>query len=610
MTFNIDFFADFNSKLSVGRIWIMVFLGFGFGSASQEFPSRSSSGIYKEELPAPIMYESVIPIVLEYTLPKWNKSEVTFNNWYNCTSEVAPYRYTCPIVYHMNQATLNLHIDFNSLQPVQDQVPHTEFYSKLQSGMDYCDTVQKHFSANYIQQSELNTYIQSLEKCQAGSNLIHLERELQDYNFTIRAPFTTMENRFYNTFYKGITAASLNGSLDLVGSATLSNARTTIQAQLLAHFYAEKNRWTHALHDCRAQTLPHSIVTNEKFQNTLDVISKRSQFLEWSQFAIPMSLMSKYYNLPIADCSFTNTSFVVRILVPINKKTSRPEALKLYKISPVPFSIQGQLCTVQLTQQVFLYDTDRELAFKTSCKPNELCKIAKGYNMADLDLCASALLSENFNDTKANCPFKCYSYQQANVIEERGIITRVASDEYVLNGKSGTVATVKCPSDTAGVEIIFQNEETLELALPCGCNIRLDPNHVYYSEAPCAIELTITHLVPWHLLKRIEDVRPDANELARITSPFNSRIPSTNMNAESFTGQMLPSSTVVVEESSHAVIWILFSITTLALLLGQLYLFYEVKQVRGVNSAHQNWLYRGARDSEAEARLIDQRLHI
>jgi hypothetical protein len=49
-------------------------------------------GIHKENLPQPIFYEGYIPLVLEYQTPKWNKTEITFNNWYKCLSETVPYR--------------------------------------------------------------------------------------------------------------------------------------------------------------------------------------------------------------------------------------------------------------------------------------------------------------------------------------------------------------------------------------------------------------------------------------------------------------------------------------------------------------------------------------
>jgi hypothetical protein len=565
---------------------------------------KASSGVYTEELPPPLLYETIVPVILEYTLPRWNKTDVTFNNWYNCTSEVQPYRYTCPIVYHMNQAVLNLHIDFESLQPVQDQVPHTGFYSRLQSSSDFCTLIQKHFSASFIQQSELNAYIQALEKCVEGGGLIHLERDLPNYSFPIRNPFTTMENRFYNTFYTKIQASN-NGTLDLVASAALSNARSTIQALLLSHYYAERNRWFHATESCRSGILPHTLITAEKFANILDTISKQAGFKDY-EFSIPTSMTSKYYDIPMADCSFTNETFVVRLLVPLNRKEANPEAIKLLRVNAVPFTIDGKICSIWLPQENFLFDSSRQLAFATQCKPNELCKLSKAYHMANLQPCVSALVSGNFNVTKANCAFMCYSFDEANFMEE-GLLTRVAPDRFVVSGQDGTVASVECARDPGNnIEVRFEKEETLELTLPCECKIQLGRNGAFFSEPPCGVDLITAELIPWRLLRNPEDLEVDRDEMAYVRDRIQRQPrPRPVPPAEKLPGAEQVTST----ESSHAPLWIFFGLITLILFLLQLYIYYELRQVRGVKGLPLQTWFR-ARDPESESRLIDSNIHM
>jgi hypothetical protein len=47
----------------------------------EERPHMFVSGVYSERLPSPIFYDTYVPIIFQYELPEWNKSEVTFNNW-------------------------------------------------------------------------------------------------------------------------------------------------------------------------------------------------------------------------------------------------------------------------------------------------------------------------------------------------------------------------------------------------------------------------------------------------------------------------------------------------------------------------------------------------
>jgi len=525
---------------------------------------------------------------------------------------------------------------------VTDVAPHTEYYDNLLSHSSFCNLIQRHFSGVFIQDDELSTYIRALEKCNTDllendSALVFLLRS-SDFNFSIRHPFTKMESNFYNIFYKSITGTN-NGTLDLVASATLSNARATIQGTLLSVYYAEKYRWTHAVQDCSSQLIPHSLITSQGFTEKLDEISKRERFLKNYDYAIPMSLISKYYSVPIADCTYTNDTFVVRIQLPVKAKASKidtteapPPSPRLLTLKPATFVYHNKICSVQVdSQQRYAYDGINNIAYRTNCKSNELCLNSETFAHRFVDRCATALVGRNFEEVITYCKFECAPQIRTSIFgEEPGEVMRAGNDKFIIAGH-GTKAVVNCHSggsssapylgnDQSSISVNSKEESTefsvegdgaLEVTLPCKCNMEVNRQRYYasaFNGCEAEGELVLSRVIPWHLVKEHErdgdDLSPDESLLKFYTTQLAGR--ENEGNAAGLPGSAAASTNLVQAEGSLVPLWLFFGFTSSILFLVQCYIIYLLRQSNsaGGNYSRHQLLFK-ARDPEPQVGLLE-----
>lgn len=441
-----------------------------------------------------------------------------------------------------------------------------------------------------------------------------------------------MESNFYNVFYRVINAATVssNTSLDLVASATLSNARATIQGMLLSVYYAEKYRWYHAIQDCNAQLIPHSLISSQRFEEKLDEMSKHGRFMFNYEFSVPMNLMSKYYNLPIADCTYTNDSYVVRIQIPV-KSIGRPElsqrAYRLVTLKPVPFMYRTRVCNVVVdSEQKYAVDVLNSVTYRTNCKSNELCFNPTTFAYRFIDFCATALINENFKEVIAYCPFECRKLGRMSD-ERHGGVLRVGTDKFIVTGP-GVTGMINCqfegesspPSSASAThessqaptepkldqsQFEIENDGAVEVTLPCHCTMTVFSKRFYPSNTrhTCGTETKITYLTPWHLINEKKesksgDICPDEDLLNFYigkghhfnSSRGNRHRPSTGSDP--------------VEPSSQLPIWILFSLISIILFLIQCYILYILRRPTSGGYNHHQLLFK-ARDPEPQIGLLE-----
>lgn len=313
-----------------------------------------------------------------------------------------------------------------------------------------------------------------------------------------------MENNFYNTFYKHILGSGgKNSSLDLVASALLSNTRTSLQAAILGHYYAEKNRWIHANEDCRQSYIPTSLISPQKFNESLSAILKMKVFHN-NQYDLSVSpaQISKYYSLPLADCTHTSDSFVARVLVPLLKKF-RAEVLQLVHVHSIPFQYKDHICRVKLPQEpqgdeekiisgghtggsgsMYIYHELSHLAYRTTCKPNELCKISEYLlDSRRSDPCVSALLSRNDTGIRTFCDFECRPKDDYILPS----VVRVATNKFVVTGNSVTLR-ISCGKIVEKNKLVYVKEDhvgAMMIKLGCHCKLIFPHFNVFYGGRSC-----------------------------------------------------------------------------------------------------------------------------
>jgi len=610
------------------------------------------SGVHKQYLPPPIFYETYIPILMEFQTRDWNKSEVTFNNWYNCVTETAPYKYSCPVVFHMNRAIVNLHVDFENVEALVEEAKlegnspfyqQKAFYEYLIAHSDFCDQIKSHFSSIYMHSQNYEMYIKAMKNCNYGSGISTVfDKKNTKYTYQIRVPFTKMENNFYNTFYKNIyNATDDDDTSDLIASALLSNSRTTLQGVILNVYYAEKYRWVHAAQSCALGRIPHSLIPRSTLNSTLLDLLRQENIVKTNELSIHHQDLSRYYSLPIADCVYSKSSFLVRILVPVAKKL-REESLQLIEIQPVPFRFKNQICQLQLNDlsredlvsksykgrstQFFLYAELSGRFFPTECRSNELCQINEneierllsehGAHRNSVSTCLYNLQRNRRNVTEffRVCPFKCTSMEG----QDKAIVTRLTSNKYVYTpGMNSTnSARVECEKDRRNFPIRQADIGAIQITLPCSCKLIVGENAFYSRGMKCGKDETdqvptIFPAIPYHFVqpsKRSLIELQDENTLFDFKTVIDGSaikdkyvdndegreiVREEDLNANKVYTQEYSSGTddrveERIENSSLVALWIVFAVTAIFLFAVQVYIIVLFKKQQKVNDYPKN----------------------
>ncbi|CAG7818071.1 unnamed protein product, partial [Allacma fusca] len=388
-------------------------------------------GLYYEEQVPAIFYDHYIPAIVEYKTPKFNKSEVTLSNWFNCMSEDLPYSMACPVSFHLKAAVHNLHRDFESVQPGKDdeEFSHAQHFNLLSNSKNFCNKIQKHFPGIYTNVTDIRQYFKDLQKC---TNRFLIDQRNFDYQYDIRAPFSQMDDNFYYTFFEPVENRTEDIDVRLLASASLSNSRTATQGSLLASFYAERNRWNFAVATCFQNKLPPTLVTQDKLEEILGSIDGGAHITSISNASI-----SKYFSLPLTDCTHTNDEFIVRLLVPMI--SSSREKYRLISVHPIQFQVENTFCALKSSKgpSMYLFDVEQQLAFKSICEPNELCDLN---SHTEIDLCMSAIFAKNVTGMLTFCQYKCEEPSQPFRIE------MVAKNAFTITADKSTSVKVTCPS--------------------------------------------------------------------------------------------------------------------------------------------------------------------
>ncbi|CAG7834372.1 unnamed protein product [Allacma fusca] len=450
-------------------------------------------GLYYEEQVPAIFYDHYIPAIVEYKTPKMNKTELTFNNWFNCTSEKYPYSLSCPVVFHLNAAVRNLHRDFGSIQPGKDdeEFSHAQHFNLLSNSKNFCNKIQKHFPGIYTNVTDIRQYFKDLQKC---ANKYPVDWRNVDYQYDIRSPFSKMEYNFYSTFFQPVT--NRTGDIRLLASASLSNSRTAIQGSVMASFYAERNRWNFAVATCFQNKLPPSLVTQDKLEEILGSIDGDAHITSISNDSI-----SKYFSLPLTDCTHTNDEFIVRLLIPMI--SSSREKYRLISVHPIQFQVGNTFCALKSSKgpSMYLFDVEQQLAFKSICEPNELCDLN---SHTEIDLCMSAIFAKNVTGMLTFCQYKCEEPSQPFRIE------MVAKNAFTITADKSTSVKVTCPSknpESASTGETLQGPGTFLIEVLSLCDISASSGSISVSvrtnvfSNDSVVPYFATHAVPLNFLK-------------------------------------------------------------------------------------------------------------
>lgn len=555
-------------------------------AASTSFTRLNISlGVYKQELQSPLFYESFIPIIYEYNVPKYSTLDITLRDWREkCKTENFAPSYTCPVFYHYEKYLERFEAEAVPRAWAKDAKDTTSqnLPSVPISTYDFCNNIQKHFPGSITQQFGFEEYVEKLQKCPLGD--IVISRGVNDYVYGIKQLFKSMNKNYESEFSNAFIGAG-NSKLT---PAFYVNAVTTHQNGMLIAYILEMKRWSEAELSCNSQHTPSSLV---KVNNLTTSLNQVDQLLKAHNLVSSMNLAetSAFYKLPITDCSYieTNGNFVVRIQIPILRKGLNP---KLFRVDSLPFVFTDdsdtsggsrQLCQIRSDPRTFIFDKPSGILQVSKCNPmSPICKLENFASSDVVSPCLSSIFSENMEGVKKYCEMDCVPWKEnSDGLKILPAFHRVQPDTYLVTGQTLSGVTIKC-QEKQDKALEHPEIGALEVKLPCDCYLAYQTD-TYYPDSSCDDDFdpSIKHILPVHFIRddKLGEIQKtisanySENEII-----FQERdlIISGDAAAKSFEGYMPQSSPHVFEASNNphaeggnfAFIWVVFVVQLICLM--------------------------------------------
>ena len=94
---------------------------------------------------------------------------------------------------------------------------------------------------------------------------------------------------------------------------------------------------------CRAQTISLLALPLDSLRIDLRAV-QRNIARDSHELVIPINRISEYYKLKLADCTFTRNRIIIRLRIPIRRKSDN---WRLHDLVVVPFGFKGSLCMLR-----------------------------------------------------------------------------------------------------------------------------------------------------------------------------------------------------------------------------------------------------------------------
>lgn len=468
------------------------------------------SGLLMERVPAPSshFYKEYVPLVYQFTIPRWSKQEMMIYGSQNCsTTNYTKFFTTCPILYYLNE----LHDRFTEFithnQPlVANLIEINAKPEGSQISLD-CELVRSHFEDIYVDKVILDEYLARLKSCSPlGSQ--EFVQGISNYVYNISGLYLQMRRNFYNEYWLKIDL--LEGRVD---AAIWANAINIFNAFLFENHLMESHRWKAAIVDCEAGRIPSTILPPSLLIDTLSDMVE-SLVNQGSIPTVSTSTVGNYYKASLTDCTFTNDTFLVRILIPVVPNT---EKYLLVKVTPTPFYYKDKTtqeafqCEVDSTvlptssnageDTYALVDVVQSIAYESDCKPAQLCHIPTALHPRKVSRCVTAVFNwERFKgkgdvqqDLIKYCPVKCSSVDKF----KKDSLVHVTPFQFLWfsgddSNKAGvgincSTSSSLSPATTGANYLVYQAKSrgfgAQEFEINCNCHISHNTN--IHKPKPC-----------------------------------------------------------------------------------------------------------------------------
>jgi len=434
-------------------------------------PTKVLKGATTEELQNFIFYEATVPLVYEINIPKFNKIQIQGNS---------------PTIKQINNVIRKAQENLRTLLSHEDSTVKTRTkrgLTILGEWYEWCCGVVSEKTFNHLAEEETNLeqYTEKLKTQLSAdhTDLIQITKLVNEYSVNIDKNIEQIESHVLKDLKKiGLGEQGLEIRLNDISNALNNLADAWLESTITM-------TWQKVLSDCRDGHIPHSLITFEimerdliQIQNTLTPKNK--------QLSINISSLGRYYDTPMASCSFSEDTILIHLKIPIMTKKS---TYKLWKLTPIPFKHFNSICSIPLQNQLVIQHNNHHVTLTgdevNDCDlPNKFCFMPKfSSQLTQNPKCISLLLRNNAtaNEIRQHCTLTCTDYT-----EDTPNIFELKRNSYGIINPQNSIL-IQCPSNNTTIPPLTDiGIHTIDL--PCECSLHFN-SIIIPPDFPCPSSL-------------------------------------------------------------------------------------------------------------------------
>lgn len=514
-----------------------------------QIPIHIVSGIKFEEIPTLTAYQSSVPLI--YKVPYHTKISNNFpklnhpltscdnlikNQYQECIDKNILNKLQTSIHDILNLRNKNTKLDLHVNQPT---VP-----KRTKRAIDFIGRALS-WCCNVATMTNLNDL--SKNEVQVDDKLNHLLDFVKEENHEITVAETKMNN-FTNNInsvledlhsslvkYDSTFKINMNQSTKIFETKLEKYTQETWLYIYLTLYYS---RLDSIEQDCQNNKIPQDLVAVEELRADLEKLQQKL-LKQNLTLAIPVLKTYQLYNLKISKCHYEGENIVLQIKIPVLKNNI---TYKAYTYNPIPLKWENKICTlinsnfiiIATNKQNYIVNTDNNK--NCDYKSSNLCLIPRFISHSSpASRCATYMIKgSNLAQLKDYCEFHCIAQP------DHPIITQLDVNKFLITNIEERL-TINCNNHDLQTKIPQIEIGTVEVELPCFCNIQNDKEIIIESVAPCDTrdyqKTTINHLIPlpWTNLENLKIDPFDLTKRTEFENYTNLIVPNWNITTPTFT---------------------------------------------------------------------------
>lgn len=451
-----------------------------------------SAGIFWKPLPSTITYEATIPLTYKTS---WNKDDFEANTRKSCPNhtsvmcQLEKHLYNLNEIFRNEQKLLQQSWDISEFQTIQP-ARHRRALDFIGRGLEWCcgvATEQKlsSLTANEKQAEEEITKLHNGLK-NTMNTIIKTINKVDDYQNKIGVAFN-VTNAEIQKIEKWIHtyATEIRDEDDRTIYFLAHNQILLLKNLIQTTRDVRKER---IIRECRTNKIPSEVVSSKRLLKDLNHLVIELENFDHG-LAIPLSDFTRYYQLDIAECVFTEESLIVHVKIPIKH---RYHSWHLFELITAPFAWYNNTCIID-HNPLYLAVSDISTTKKEEhrqisgsrlhyCTPynNKLCYLPRyaGDRLQGPGCASTIFKGASVEDISHQCQLKCKRSTHLT-------ITEVEEETYIITHPTGNTKVV-CKNTTHDIRTDYHNHiGALKIHLPCSCQL-YDADQIIIPERyPC-----------------------------------------------------------------------------------------------------------------------------